>query len=128
MLCCASYTAALLAWHYIHGGPALLDYEAFLFDTKALSTFSFDHRRGMLFHLSDDSNGAGQSAFFPMAIHHAGRKDMFIEFRNKLLEWRFRNADSELTRKKFFDSAVVYVDGVQTSFRAICAEKLHELT
>lgn len=79
----------------------LLDYEAYLFDSKALSTFSFDSIRGCFF-LSDGSAGGGGGGVqeaspghrpgqgqvgqgrrpCPVAIHHAGRKEQLSQFRS----------------------------------------------
>ena len=172
---------ALLGWQYIHGGPVrlpfcpcvclshtnafahvfgcadqiLLDYEAALFDSKALSTFSFDSDRGCFF-LSDGSAGehaAGPGPVpgpgrrsCPLAIHHAGRKEQLPQFRSvmgrevmrrshaihtsprdQLRTWRL-GADRS-AHDAFFAQASVFVDGVATPFRSICsAEPTHPNT
>jgi hypothetical protein len=123
----------------------LLDYEAVLFDSKALSTFSFDSSSGCFF-LSDASGGSGagfeeessqgpgqgkssgsgpgpgqgrRRRPCPFAIHHAGKKEQLPQFRDQLRTWRFGN--DRKARDAFFDTASVYVDGIATPFKSLCS-------
>ena len=129
----------------------LLDYEAVLFDSKALSTFSFDSSSGCFF-LSDGSGGSGAgfeeessqgpgpgpgqgkgSGSGPGPGPGQGRRRRPCPFaihhagkKEQLPQFReqlrtWRFGNDRKARDAFFDTASVYVDGIATPFRSLCS-------